>query len=97
MRAFAFSLIALLSIVDLVWSQESATPSAQAAELPMFRPALLGQGPNALINRIDEQGLIRNGQKDVLIMFICAVRKASDLGWSAEYRGTSVTTVHIQD
>ncbi len=88
MRAFAFSLIALLSIVDLVWSQESATPSEQAAELPMFRPALLGQGPNALINRIDEQGLIRNGQKDALIMFMCAVRKTGELEWSATYRGT---------
>src|SRR5213078_1914247 len=88
MRAFAFSLIALLSIVDLVWSQESATPSAQAAELPMFRPVLLGQGPNALINRIDEQGLIRYGQKDALVMFMCAVRKTGELEWSATYRGT---------
>jgi TonB family protein len=88
MRAFAFSLIALLSVIDLALSQESATPSAQAAQLPMYRPVLLGQGPNALINRIDEQGLVRKGQKDTLIMFMCAVRKTGELEWSATYRGT---------
>jgi len=88
MRTFAFSLIALLSVIDLALSQESATPSAQAAQLPMYRPVLLGQGPNALINRIDEQGLVRKGQKDTLIMFMCAVRKTGELEWSATYRGT---------
>src|SRR5690349_12763623 len=44
MRAFAFSLIALLSVVDLARPQDSATPSGQASatpsgqasELPMF-------------------------------------------------------------
>jgi len=96
MRAFAFSLIALLAIVDAAWSQGiaapsgrvSATPSARAAELPMYRPVLLGQGPNALINRIDEQDLIRKGQKDALIMFMCAVRKDGGVEWGETYRGT---------
>src|SRR5215831_10870271 len=95
MRAFAFSLIALLAIVDAAWSQGiaapsgrvSATPSARAAELPMYRPVLLGQGPNALINRIDEQDLIRKGQKDALIMFMCAVRKDGGVEWGETYRG----------
>jgi TonB family protein len=88
MRTFVFSLIALLSVIDFALSQESATPSGQAAQLPMYRPVLLGQGPNALINRIDEQGLVRKGQKDALIMFMCAVRKTGELEWSATYRGT---------
>jgi TonB family protein len=88
MRALAFSVIALLLIAGLAWSQDSATPSPQAAQLPMYRPVLLGQGPNALINRIDEQGLVRKGQKDALIMFMCAVRKTGELEWSATYRGT---------
>jgi TonB family protein len=96
MRVFGSVLIALLSIVDLAWSQESATPSGQASatpsgratELPMFRPALIGQGPSALINRIDEQDLIRKGQKDALVMFLCAVRKDGEVQWSATYRGT---------
>ena len=96
MRALAFSLIALLSVVDLAWSQESATPSGQAsaapsapaAGLPMFRPVLIGQGPSALINRIDEQELVRKGQKDALVMFLCAVKKDGEVEWSATYGGT---------
>ena len=88
MRVFAFFLIALLSIIDLAWSQGSATPSATAAELPTFRPVLIGQGPNALINRIDERDLVRKGQKDALVMFLCAVRKDGGVEWSATYRGT---------
>jgi TonB family protein len=88
MRTFAFSLIALLSFVDLALSQESGTPVSQGAQLPMYRPVLLGQGPNALINRIDERSLISKGQKDALVMFMCAVRKTGELEWSATYRGT---------
>ncbi len=88
MRVFASALIALLSIVDLVWSQGSAPPAAQAAELPTFRPVLIGQGPNALINRIDERDVVGKGQKDALIMFMCAVRKDGSVQWSATYRGT---------
>ena len=96
MRAFAFSLITLLSLVTLTWSQGSATPSiqrtttptAQGSGLPMFRPVLIGQGPGALINRIDEQDLIRKGQKDALIMFLCMVKKDGEVEWSATYGGT---------
>jgi hypothetical protein len=63
MRAFAFSLIALLSIFDLVWSQVSITPSGQAAALPMYRPILLGKGPNSLIDRLTRRDLIKKGAK----------------------------------
>jgi TonB family protein len=88
MRTFAVSLIALLSLVDLAWSQVSVTPSGQVAVLPMYRPILLGQGPKSLIDRIDTQDLIKKGQKDALIMFNCAVRKDGSVEWSATYRGT---------
>ncbi len=96
MRVFASVLIALLSVVDLAWAQASATPTAQASATPskpaagltMFRPVLIGQGPSALINRIDEQELIRKGQKDALVMFLCTVRKDGGVEWSATYRGT---------
>jgi TonB family protein len=88
MRAFVFCLIVLVSVIDLAWSQESAAPRGPAAELPMYRPVLLGQGPNALINRIDEQDLVRKGQQEALVMFMCAVRKTGELEWSATYRGT---------
>jgi len=88
MRTFAVSLIALLSLVDPAWSQVSVPPSGRVAALPMYRPVLLGQGPNALINRIDTQDLIKKGQKDALIMFNCSVRKDGSVEWSATYRGT---------
>jgi len=88
MRALTFSLITLLSIVNLAWSQGSPAPSATATGLPMYRPVLLGQGPKSLIDRIDTQDLIRKGQKDALIMFNCSVRKDGSVEWSATYRGT---------
>jgi TonB family protein len=96
MRVFAVFLIALLSIVDLARPQVSATPSGQASatpagrttELPMFRPVLIGRGPSALINRIDEQDLVRKGQKDALVMFLCAVKKDGEVEWSATYGAT---------
>lgn len=87
MRTLVFFLIAFLSIVDLAWSQASVTPSAQAAE-PMYRPVLIGQASNALINRIDEHDLVRKGQKDALVMFMCAVRKDGGVDWSSTYRDT---------
>ena len=96
MRMFAFVLIALLSIADLAWSQGSATPPGQASAtpsgrttgLPMFRPVLIGQGSTALINRIDEQDLVRKGQKDALVMFLCMVKKDGEVEWSETYGGT---------
>ena len=96
MREFAFCLITLLSIVDLARPQGSATPSGQASAtppvrataLPMFRPVLIGQGPTSLINRIDEQDLVRKGQKDALVMFLCVVKKDGEVEWSATYRAT---------
>lgn len=88
MRAFVISLIASLSIVGLAWPQASITPSGQVAALPMYRPILVGQGPKALIDRIDTQDLIKKGQKDALIMFMCSVRKDGSVEWSLMYHGT---------
>ena len=96
MRVLAFSLITLLSLIDLAWSQGSATPSGQgsatpsgpATALPMFRPVLIGRGPSSLINRIDEQDLVMKGQKDALVMFLCSVKKDGEIEWSATYGAT---------
>jgi hypothetical protein len=88
MRTFAVSLLGLLSIVDLGWSQVTEVPSAQTADLPMYRPILLGSGPASLINRIDTQDLIKKGQKDALIRFISSVRKTGEVEWSGVYPGT---------
>jgi TonB family protein len=80
MRIPAFFFVASFLIVDLA--------SAQTTELPMYRPALIGKGPNALINRIDTQDLIKKGQKDAALMFCCIVGKSGEIGWSGTYRAT---------
>lgn len=83
MRALVFSLVSL-AIVDL-----AAAPTASPARpLPMYRPALLGSGPSALINRIDTRDLIAKGQKNAAIMFTCSVTKTGEVVWSGTYRGT---------
>jgi TonB family protein len=87
MRVFGVCTVALLSIVDLGWSQVDV-PSTQTANLPMYRPILLGTGPEALINRIDAAGLIKQGQKDAAIMFSCLVRKDGTVLSVSTYRGT---------
>ena len=88
MRSFAVFLLGLLSIVDLAWSQVTDVPSAQTADLPMYRPILLSKGSNSLIDRIDTQDLIRKGQKDAQITFICSVKKTGEVEWSGVYTGT---------
>jgi len=60
----------------------TATPMADVA----YRPILLGQGPNALINRIDTNALVKAGQKDGLIMFNALIDKTGKMIVSAFYR-----------
>jgi len=89
MRALVFSLLASWSMAAFAWSQAVDVANAQtASNLPMHRPALLGSGPTSLINQIDTQGLIKQGQKNASIMFCCIVAKTGDIAWSATYRGT---------
>ena len=76
MRVLAFLLVVLLSVIDL-----------HAAE-PRFRPALVGNGPNALVNLIDTKRLVEKGQRDGLVMFKCFVGR-SGKGWGYHiYRET---------
>lgn len=86
MRVFGISAVVLLAVVDLGWSQVDI-PSAQA-KLPMYRPILLGTGPESLINRIDTAELIKQGQKDAAIMFSCSVKKDGSVLSVSTYRGT---------
>lgn len=76
MRRFAF----LLTIVFAL--------KCSAEDLPMYRPALIGQSPDAIINRIDENLLLKAGQKGALIMFSALVDKDGVVKWSSTYRGT---------
>jgi hypothetical protein len=89
MRCIAFPFVALLLIVDLTSAQTVDVPAARPEDLPMFRPVLLGQGPDSLINTIDVQGLMKNGQKNGAVMFCCRVSKNGDRVWSRTYRGTA--------
>jgi len=59
-----------------------------AEDLPMYRPALIGKAPDAIINRIDENLLMKAGQKKALIMFFALVDKDGTVKFSSTYRGT---------
>jgi TonB-like protein len=74
--------------------QTSATP---VATLPQYRPALLGTGPLAVINRIDTQALMRKGQKDATLMFCCSVAKTGEIVNTWIYRATPESTALEQE
>src|SRR5438552_11469718 len=89
MRLGAFWLVGLLLIVGVASSQtEKKTSPTPTPALPMYRPALLGTGPDSLINRIDTADLIKKGQKDAAVMFSCLVAPTGDIVRSGAYRGT---------
>jgi len=87
MRVFGILAVVLLSIVDVGWSQVDVG-SSRTANLPTYRPVLLGSGPDSLVNRIDTADLARKGQKDAAIMFSCSVRKDGSVRSVTTYRGT---------
>jgi len=89
MRLGAFWLVGLLLIVGVASSQtEKKTSPTPTPALPMYRPALLGTGPDSLVNRIDTADLIKKGQKDAAVMFSCLVAPTGDIVRSGAYRGT---------
>src|SRR5436190_5681311 len=91
MRLSIFCVIGLLLAVEGASSQtpKTASPSpSPKPTLPEFRPALIGTGPDSLINRIDTADLIKKGQKDGAVMFSCLVAPTGDIVRSGAYRGT---------
>ena len=52
---------------------------------PRFRPAVLGSGPDSLVNQIDTQDLLKKGQKDGAIMFCCRVATTGNVVWYRTY------------
>jgi hypothetical protein len=60
---------------------------AARAEIPAprFRPAVLGSGPDSLVNQIDTQDLFKKGQKDGAIMFCCRVTTTGNVVWYKTY------------
>jgi TonB family protein len=89
MRLGIYCVTGLLLSSALAFSEtkKPATPTPTPA-LPEFRPALVGTGPNALINTIDSADLIKKGQKDAAVMFTCLVAPTGDVARSGAYRGT---------
>jgi hypothetical protein len=68
----------------------SQSPRSSTAEgaLPQYRPALLGDGPLSVINRINTQGLVQAGQKDATLLFCCSVAKTGEIRNTWIYRAT---------
>ena len=60
-------------------------PAEAEVPAPRFRPAVLGSGPDSLVNQIDTQDLLKKGQKDGAIMFCCRVATTGDVGWYRTY------------
>ena len=56
-----------------------------AIPAPRFRPAVLGMGPDSLVNRIDTQDLLKKGQKEGAIMFCCRVATTGNVVWYRTY------------
>ncbi|HMJ05689.1 MAG TPA: hypothetical protein VK474_05480 [Chthoniobacterales bacterium] len=74
-----------------------AFPAVAQVQRPQFRPAVLGTGPDSLVNRIDTKELLQKGQKDGAVMF-CAVVKADGQAGSAwTYRGMPNTDALNQE
>ena len=78
-RALRFSLFVFLSIVNFTWSQDAET---------QFRPALVGNGPKALVNVVNTKRLVEKGQRDGLLMFTCHVSRWGTVGTFIVYRET---------
>jgi TonB family protein len=89
MRRGTFFVIGLLFTADLASTQtvKVGSPTPTPA-LPELRPALVGTGPNSLINTIDTADLSKKGQKDSAVMFTCLVAPTGDIARSGTYRGT---------
>ena len=102
MRALLFSTAAFVCTlanpsaaeVQVGPAKPTPTPAAKSASatpataLPKYRPALLGSGPFSVINRIDTQELMRQGQKDATISFCCTVSKTGEIGHAWAYRAS---------
>ncbi len=79
-RLLQLSAAALLGFVAV------SHAAAQGAR-PQFRPALLGTGPDSLVNKINTEELLKQGQKDGAVMFCSVTAKDGRLVQNRVYRG----------
>jgi hypothetical protein len=75
-----------LSAVALLGCLALSHAAAQGAR-PQFRPAVLGTGPDSLVNKIDTKELMKQGQKDGAVMFCSLTAKDGQLVQNRTYRG----------
>ncbi len=61
---------------------------ASAENLPDCRPALLTKGPRSLVNLIDLESLMKQGQGSATVMFTCGINSLGFAGAGIFYRGT---------
>jgi hypothetical protein len=80
MRIPAILLASLFVVVDLA--------QAQSIDVASNRPALIGTGSDALVNKIDVQDLFKKGQKDGAVMFACIVDGKGNVSWNTTYNVT---------
>jgi TonB family protein len=99
MRSLVLSILILGAAVDSGVAQmvvttatpePSAAPSAAPSETPIkFRPALMSNGDNGLINKIDRLRLTEENPREQGVMFYCVVNKNGKAISSATYRETN--------
>ena len=95
MRVLGFCLLALLSLVGVAWSQELPShrdtqhhPVSDGSGLPMFRPALLGQGSKCADQSHRQPGLDKERPKRCRRSCFLLREKNGEVVWSGTYRGT---------
>jgi len=91
MRLWIYCMVGLLSANPAFSQTKKAVSPTPTPALPEFRPALVGTGPNSLINTIDTADLIKKGQKDAAVMFTCLVYPTGEIARSGTYRGTKAS------
>jgi Gram-negative bacterial TonB protein C-terminal len=80
MRIPAILLATLFVVVDLA--------QAQSIDVASNRPAMVGSGADALVNKIDVEDLFKKGQKDGAVMFACIVDLRGNVAWNTTYNLT---------
>jgi hypothetical protein len=75
--------VAFLCMTSLFLS--ATFPAKAGIPPPRFRPAVLGSGPDSLVNQIDTEDLLKKGQKDGAIMFCCRVATTGNVVWYRTY------------
>ncbi len=93
MRYFSLALLVLGLIVGPALGQVVTTstpaPSTKSSEaLPQYRPILMGEEANALINKIDRETVGERSPSDQEVMFYCIVNKNGKVVSSSTYRAS---------